>query len=382
MQVSEVLNYIPKEELERLSLEYNVDYQVKKLNGQTMFQLLLFSMLNVKNNSLRVMEEFYHSLAFKSIANNSFDGVKYNSIRDRLVTINPCYFESIFKSCLKQFQNKYLNKKHNIIAFDSTLVSISSKLFEEGMQINKQGDKRFVKFSMAFSNVPIHSKIFTEQAFVSEDFALKDLINECPLSPENILVFDRGLQARSAFESFNNQNFIFVTRLNNYTRFDIVEEFKIVQNETERLYIERDLKVILFDKRNKKTTSFLRLIIAREKESNEIFYFLSNSNDLTSKEIVDIYKKRWEIEVFFKFIKQNLNFNHLISRNLNGIKVVMYMTLIMAILLTVYKKLNNLKGYKIPKLKFAKELEVLIIKDIVEKCGGNPNQVEDIFKPK
>ncbi|MFK7115726.1 DUF4372 domain-containing protein, partial [Flavobacterium oreochromis] len=219
MQVSEVLNYIPKEELERLSLKYKVDYQVKKLNGQTMFQLLLFSMLNVKNNSLRVMEEFYHSLAFKSIANNSFDGVKYNSIRDRLVTINPCYFEAIFKSCLKQFQNKYLNKKHNIIAFDSTLVSISSKLFEEGMQINKQGDKRFVKFSMAFSNVPIHSKIFTEQAFVSEDFALKDLINECPLSPENILVFDRGLQARSAFESFNNQNFIFVTRLNNYTRF-------------------------------------------------------------------------------------------------------------------------------------------------------------------
>ncbi|MFK7115670.1 hypothetical protein V3468_14705, partial [Flavobacterium oreochromis] len=68
------------------------------------------------------------------------------------------------------------------------------------------------------------------------------------------------LQARSAFESFNNQNFIFVTRLNNYTRFDIVEEFKIVQNETERLYIERDLKIILFDKRNKKTTSFLRFL--------------------------------------------------------------------------------------------------------------------------
>ncbi|GAA4766982.1 hypothetical protein GCM10023230_15910 [Flavobacterium hankyongi] len=119
------------------------------------------------------------------------------------------------------------------------------------------------------------------------------------------MVFDRGLQARSVFEGFNNQNFIFVTRLNNYTRFQIVEEFQIVQKETERLSIERDLKVILFDKRNKKTTSFLRLIIAREKESNEIFYFLSNSNNLTSKEIVDIYKQRWEIEVFFKFIKQN-----------------------------------------------------------------------------
>jgi hypothetical protein len=55
------------------------------------------------------------------------------------------------------------------------------------------------------------------------------------------------------------------------------------------------------------------------------------------------------------------------------------MTLITAILLVVYKKLNGLKGYKIPKLKFAQELEVLIIKDIVEKCGGDPNKVNDII---
>ena len=83
--------------------------------------------------------------------------------------------------------------------------------------------------------------------------------------------------------------------------------------------------------------------------------------------------------MFFKFIKQNLNFSNLMSRNTNGIKVVMYMTLITAILLTVYKKLKNLKGYKIPKQKFANELEVLIIKDIVLKCGGNPDKINEIM---
>lgn len=132
MKLEEVLGYIPKEELEKLSLTYNVDHQVKKLHGQTMFQLLLYSMLNIKHNSLRVMEEFYHSLAFKSIANTSYQGVKYNSIRDRLVNINADYFEAIFNSCLKKYQDKYLKKKHNIISFDSTLVSISSKLLKEG----------------------------------------------------------------------------------------------------------------------------------------------------------------------------------------------------------------------------------------------------------
>ncbi|TSE09811.1 IS4 family transposase [Aquimarina algiphila] len=379
MKVSEVLNYIPKDELEKLSLDYKVDYQIKKLDGQTMFQLLLFSMLNVKQNSLRVMEEFYHSLAFKSIANTSFKGVRYNSIRDRLVSITPDYFEAIFNSCLLKFQKKYLKKKHNIISFDSTLVAVSSKLLKQGMRINKKGSKKYVKFSMAFSNIPLHSEIFMQQRFVSEDFALKELINQCSFSHNNILVFDRGVQSRATFDDFNKSNLIFVTRLNNYTRFEIIKELKIKENETDRLLIEQDLEVSLFNKHNKKTISYLRLIITKEKQNGEVFYFLSNSKEFTSKEIVEIYKQRWEIEVFFKFIKQNLNFNHLLSRTTNGIKVIMYMTLIIAILITVYKKLNNLKGYKIPKLKFANELEVLIIKDIILKCGGDPNKINEII---
>ncbi len=130
MPIQEILNYIPNKALEQLSVSYKVHYQVKKLHGLTMFQLLLFSMLNVKNNSLRVMEEFYHSLAFKSIANSSYKGLKYNSIWYRLVRINPDYFEAIFNSCLKKYQEKYLKKKHNINSFDSTLVSISSKLLK------------------------------------------------------------------------------------------------------------------------------------------------------------------------------------------------------------------------------------------------------------
>ena len=141
------------------------------------------------------------------------------------------------------------------------------------MTINQKGDKKCIKFSVAFSNIPIHSKNFTEQSFVSEDFALKELIKECPLSNDNILVFDRGLKARTTFEEFNNEHLTFVTRLNNYTRFKTRNEFEIIDNETERLILERDLEIILFDKRSKKIKGFLRLIMAKEKESGEYFIF-------------------------------------------------------------------------------------------------------------
>ena len=90
-------------------------------------------------------------------------------------------------------------------------------------------------------------------------------------------------------------------------------------------------------------------------------------------------KERWEIEVFFKFIKQHLNASHLVSRSENGIKVIIYMTMITAVLLLAYKKINRMSGYKIMKLKFETELETDIIKEIVILCGGDPNKASHLF---
>lgn len=59
MKLREILSYIPKEQLRMFALEYQVDRQVKKLSGEVMFYLLLFSSLNVRHNSLRTLEQFY-----------------------------------------------------------------------------------------------------------------------------------------------------------------------------------------------------------------------------------------------------------------------------------------------------------------------------------
>lgn len=96
-------------------------------------------------------------------------------------------------------------------------------------------------------------------------------------------------------------------------------------------------------------------------------------------EVAHIYKERWQIEVFFKFIKQQLNFSHLLSRDENGIRNVLYLTLISSILLTVFKNTNNYRGYKIPKIKFANQLETLLIEDIVTLCGGNPQLINAFY---
>ncbi len=186
-----------------------------------------------------------------------------------------------------------------------------------------------------------------------------------------------GIQARDTYEELSQQSILFVSRLRSDSRYKVLEQ-RPLESSTEshlELVIEKDYQVELYNRKRQATQSFLRLVIARKTVTDETFLFITSIDELSAYEITQLYKQRWEIEVFFKFLKQELNLNHMISRSLNGIKVVLYLTLILAILLTVYKKLNQLKGYKIPRLKFAQELEANIIEQIVILCGGDPAKI-------
>jgi len=101
--------------------------------------------------------------------------------------------------------------------------------------------------------------------------------------------------------------------------------------------------------------------------------------DLSAYEVATIYKQRWEIEVFFKFLKQNLNLKHIVSRNENAIRVMIYITLILAKMIMVYKKKKNINGFKIAKLKFEIELDNMILKEIIKLCGGNPKKADCLW---
>jgi transposase len=115
-----------------------------------------------------------------------------------------------------------------------------------------------------------------------------------------------------------------------------------------------------------------RLIIGQRKgEPNQVFWFITNEFDLSAKDIAEAYRRRWDIEVFFRFLKQELNVRHLVSLNKRGIEVMLYMTLIVSMLVLIYKHANEI-GYKTAKRRFTMEMRNLIIAMIVVECGGDP----------
>ena len=379
MKVSSLLNLIPKKDLEFLAAETKVDYQVSKLTGISIFRLILFSMICSDRNSLRVMENFYNSIVFKSFAQIGNKTTRFTSIRDRIVNINAEFFERIFLLLFEKFSN-LLNEKKSITRFDSTMVAVSAVFFNWGMKVGTKTNKGQMKFTIGMKgSLPCHVSIFKTQESFSEEKTIPKAIFQHKPKSEDIVVFDRGVQKRGTFVEFTNENIQFVTRLNTDAHYKIVSENKLKSKpKNATVTIKKDYIVYLRSD-HKWIEVPMRLIIATIDESGEEIYFLSNIEKLAGYDIAFIYKQRWDIEVLFKFLKQELNLSHLVSRTENGIRVMIYMTLIVAILLIAYKKLNKLKGYKIPKLQFGNELEAQIIKDIVIRCGGNPAKMPHLF---
>src|SRR5690606_2584948 len=163
-------------------------------------------------------------------------------------------------------------------------------------------------------------------------------------------------------------------------RYKVLETLQVGDKPKDAtVIVNEDLWVHLKNGNDKWSDLKIRLIKASICTTGEPIYFLSNVDNMSAYEIASIYKQRWEIECLFKFLKQHLNLSHLVTRNENGIKVMMYMTLILSILLIAYKKLNNISSYKIAKIRFSNEIESEIVKQIVVLCGGNPLLAKHLF---
>lgn len=379
MTVNEILKLIPEQTFRDLAVETKVDSQVKKLSGELMFKLILFSMLRSNKLSLRVMETYLQSANFKSFTGYDVLDGKYNSLRDRICTINCDYFEQLFNTIFGIY-NKCLKEEKALSKADSTYVALASKLFSIGME-NGTSDKKFVKYSVNIKgSLPSKVKVHTAQSHVSEDLALRELIDEDDQHRENIVVFDRGLQSRHYFEKFTVEKKLFVGRTKPNVRCrEKSNNILPPKPNNSTVTLTSDTTGNLINQDEKPTQAQYRVIKGTIDSNGDAICFITNILDEDPYQIAAWYKQRWEIEVFFKFIKQHLNAKHLVSRSPNGIKVMLYMTMILATLIIVYKKLNKIGSYKIARLKFELELDNDAIRNIVMMCGGDPDKAPHLF---
>ena len=393
INIKHLLGFIPEALIANLARTTRIDHYAKVLHGKKMFYLLLYGILGNEKLSQRTLEDTFNDSVFKMLFNlDEAESVRRSSISERLSKIDPDYFKQIYDCIYDQFSELYSlteRGKYNLIRVDSSMVSESAGKLVEGL--DNQSGKKAVKYSIAFDGVlPCHSNVFTAPSYSSEDIALPEAVMghvKKDTNHPNIYVLDRGLQSTRTMKAFSTDEVTFICRAKENRKFVELESF-VIENQDLDLgesQLLRDCKVKLYtgttvsNKRGKQhfkhelVDSPFRLVVVESKtEEAKQYWFLTNDFKRSAKEIAQAYRRRWDIEVFFRFLKQELNVSHLVSLNKNGIQVMLYMTLIASMLVLMYKKANNL-GYKTAKRRFAMEVRDLAIALIVVQCGGNPN---------
>ena len=171
----------------------------------------------------------------------------------------------------------------------------------------------------------------------------------------------------------------FSTRVKDSLKYEPIRTHKKVKGrKAGELILESDQWVYLFAARYKKVETPFRLIKANNSQSGELIFFLTNIEELSAGEVTEIYKQRWEIEVFFRFMKQEVGLNSLVSLSKNGIQVILYMRLIVAMLILVYKEINEEKSLKYAKFEIEQDILFGIMQDFAMLAKTQP---EEFGKP-
>ena len=401
--LKEILTVIPENILSELSITTRVDYCTKVLYGKHLFYLLLYGLLKLDKVNQRSLADLFSSPFFRTLFNIEGERrLSHSSLSDRLSVIKVDYFRQIYESIYQFMSNLYSEEEisgFRLQRVDSTVVTETTKKIEAGLHCGytKLSNKKMVKFSVSFDGLfPSSSNMHTEERYASENNSLPEQIykvvsNNCRKSDgkEDLFIFDRGVCSAEKFCFLSEDKVLFVGRLQYNRSFFVVKDLlddTVCREFSDGSVLLEDKIVHLYKKEtvlgksgkevNKKVRveKDLRIVIIQPFGKNEKIIFVTNHFLLPAKDIASIYRKRWDIEVFFRFIKQELNFSNFISLNSNGIEVVMYVTLIAAMLIVIYKKLNNV-GYQTAKRRIGLDLERLIGAILVLKSGGDLKKV-------
>jgi hypothetical protein len=241
-------------------------------------------------------------------------------------------FEDLFFTALARFRDQQglgtrkhkFRFKNKLLSLDSTTISLCLTMFP------------WAKFRRAKGGVKAHVLLDHDDylpAYVllteakRSDVKLADFFR---LTPGSIVAIDRGYIDYALFGRWSMAGVFFVTRLKDNAAFEVVEECEIPQNRN----IRADQLIRLTGAQAQADyPDLLRRIVAWDADNEREIVLLTNLLEFGSTTIAAIYKERWQIELFFKALKQNLTVKTFVGTSENALRIQIWTALIALLLL-------------------------------------------------
>lgn len=345
--IRQIIDLIPKHVLTSCIAKFRTDKYCHKYKTYDQLVALLFgqlckcSTLEDISVGIGVSETFISDLGLKQSPAKS-------TMSDGNKNRNWQVFEALYNELLKYYGtslSKYSNQKVveevkdlTILIRDSSTISLCLSMFDwakfrtakGGIKIHTQWDEAMMLPNLVcIGEASIHdSKGFEQHVFPKG----------------TIIIEDKGYRdfevIRDRIIAENN----FVTRIKDNTLYEVIEELELPEKDDQHILIDELIHLTgTKAKALKLDTQILRRVVAYHKEKNTTLEIITNNLEWKASTVAALYKRRWDIETFFKLLKQNLNVKTFVSTSPNGVKSQIFVALITYLLLELLTDVTHKK---------------------------------------
>jgi len=265
-------------------------------------------------------------------------------------------FEALYQRCVADAMQRGRRKfrfKHKLLSLDATLIPLCLSMFDWALYRRSKGA---VKLHLVLD----HDGYLPKFAVVT-DGKTSDIkvARDLEFEPGTVLVIDRGYQDFDWWLELSRQKVFFVTRLKDNAEYGIVEQ-RAADRERGILL---DEVVLLTKIQEAGPVARMRRIEVWIEEKQESMVFFTNHLTLAASTIAAIYKDRWQVELFFKALKQSLRIKTFVGTSANAVMIQIWTALI-AMLVVKYLQLRSSFGWSLSNLVALLRHQLFVYRDL------------------
>jgi Transposase DDE domain/Domain of unknown function (DUF4372) len=243
--------------------------------------------------------------------------------------------------------------KNQLLSIDSSVVTLCSEMFPWATWTRQKGA---IKLHLTLD----HAGYLPEAVVITTGkYSELTVAKRRRYGRGTILVMDRGFVDFSWFDQLNQSGVLFITRIKKDTAYEVVDSFPTVEGKgvisDERIRLTGPVT-------GKRYPDLLRLVTIETADKGRL-QFLTNHMALAASTIAEIYKDRWQIETFFKLLKQNLHIKSFVGTSANAVWIQIWTALI-AMLLIKFLQLKARFSWSFSNLAYFLRMNLLVYRDL------------------
>lgn len=323
---SQVVEFIPRYQFDKLVRQYKGDWHVKNLSSYNHLLHLLYGQLTGCDSlrdiclCLDVHTNMLYHLGFrKTVSHTSLS--RANENRDyRIFEGLGIYLIDLVRPLYSKVKLSDITIDNVIYALDSTTISTSIKLATWAFGKYSKGAVKMHTLLDLRGSIPVNIHITDGKWHDSNE------LDELKPEPYAFYVMDKAYVDLKALYAFHKAQAFWVSRPKENMQFATLEQMEITDAKSGILEDSR-IKVTGY-KSSKIYPENMRFVRIYDPENDTIVEFISNNFEVSAAEISNLYRHRWDIEVFFKWIKQNITVKNLWGYSENAVKIHLWTAII------------------------------------------------------